>query len=158
MMNTANEDFLALMDGLVAAAKSGGIFQRMLDEAPNIGVLLIEFRERARREARSPGLPPCVNPPADESSARASAISELLSPRQCDIVKLIAGGRSNKQIARIVGVTPETVKSHVKNIFTKLSVENRAQAVSRAQSLGLVGFRVDELIQYKAISQLDGTM
>ena len=154
-MDTADEDLLALMDGLVTAAKSGGIFQRMLDEAPDIGVLLLEFRERARRGARPPKLPRRVNRPAEDPeqyarvrlSARASAISELLSPRQCDIVKLIAGGRSNKQIALIIGVTPETVKSHVKNIFIKLSVENRAQAVSRAQSLGLVGFSVEELIQ-----------
>jgi len=52
---------------------------------------------------------------------------------------LIAEGRSNKEIARILSIAPETVKSHVKHIFVKLNVERRAQAVSRAQSLGLVG-------------------
>jgi len=54
---------------------------------------------------------------------------------------LIAQGLSNKEIARTLAVTPETIKSHVKHIFAKLNVEKRAQAVSRAQSLGLVGTR-----------------
>ena len=51
---------------------------------------------------------------------------------------LIAQGRSNKEIARTLSIAPETVKTHMKHIFTKLNVERRAQAVSRAQSLGLV--------------------
>ena len=45
---------------------------------------------------------------------------------------------SNKEIAKNLSITPETVKSHVKHIFTKLGVEKRAQAAVRAQSLGLV--------------------
>jgi LuxR family transcriptional regulator, maltose regulon positive regulatory protein len=52
---------------------------------------------------------------------------------------LIAGGLSNKEIAQNLAIAPETVKSHVKHIFTKLNVEKRAQAVSRAQTLGLAG-------------------
>ena len=61
-----------------------------------------------------------------------------LSPRETDILTLIAEGSSNKEIARSLDIGPETVKSHVKSIFTKLGVERRAQAVSRAQTLGLV--------------------
>jgi LuxR family maltose regulon positive regulatory protein len=73
--------------------------------------------------------------------APTSGISELLSARESDILKFIADGLSNKEIARNLAIAPETVKSHVKNIFTKLNVEKRAQAVSRAQSLGLAGTR-----------------
>jgi LuxR family transcriptional regulator, maltose regulon positive regulatory protein len=54
---------------------------------------------------------------------------------------LIADGLSNKEIARTLAITPETVKSHVKHIFIKLNVERRAQAVARAQTLGLTGTR-----------------
>ena len=68
-----------------------------------------------------------------------SAISDPLSVREGDILGLIAQGRSNKEIARILCIAPETVKTHVKHIFVKLNVEKRAQAVSRAYSLGLVG-------------------
>jgi FixJ family two-component response regulator len=62
-----------------------------------------------------------------------------LSAREVEILNLIAQGRSNKEIARVLSIAPETIKSHLKHIFTKLNVERRAQAVSRAQSLGLVG-------------------
>jgi len=51
---------------------------------------------------------------------------------------LLSEGRSNKDIARALSIAPETVKSHVKNIFGKIGVERRAQAVSRAMSLGLI--------------------
>lgn len=62
-----------------------------------------------------------------------------LTAREQAIMGFIADGQSNKQIARTLGVTPETVKTHVKRIFIKLSAETRAQAVVRAQSLGVLG-------------------
>jgi LuxR family maltose regulon positive regulatory protein len=61
-----------------------------------------------------------------------------LSPRERSVLALLGEGRSNKDIARALAVAPETVKSHVKNIFGKIGVERRAQAVSRAMSLGLI--------------------
>ncbi len=48
-------------------------------------------------------------------------------------MKLIAGGQSNKEIARGLGITPETDKSDVKKIFSKLGVQNRAQAAALAR-------------------------
>jgi LuxR family maltose regulon positive regulatory protein len=66
------------------------------------------------------------------------APKETLTAREQSIIKFIADGQSNKQIARTLGVTPETIKTHVKRIFAKLSAESRAQAVVRAQSLGFL--------------------
>jgi LuxR family maltose regulon positive regulatory protein len=63
---------------------------------------------------------------------------ESLSPRERKILEHIGQGRSNKEIARELGIAPETVKSHIKNVFVKLAVDRRAQAVLRAQSLGLI--------------------
>ena len=60
------------------------------------------------------------------------------SAREGAILKLIGQGLSNKEIARNLVIAPETVKSHVKHIFTKLGAEKRAQAVAHAQSLGLL--------------------
>ena len=57
-----------------------------------------------------------------------------LSPREKTILELIAQGQSNKEIARGLGITPETVKSHVKKIFIKLKVDRRFAAVARAAS------------------------
>jgi LuxR family maltose regulon positive regulatory protein len=63
---------------------------------------------------------------------------DALSEREQTILGFIANGKSNKQIARALGVTPETIKTHIKRIFLKLAAKSRAQAVVRAQSLGLL--------------------
>ncbi len=74
--------------------------------------------------------------------ARASSCSQRakqrLTVRENSIIEFIAKGKSNKEIARALGVTPETIKTHVKRIFSKLSAASRVQAVVRAQSLGLL--------------------
>ena len=51
---------------------------------------------------------------------------------------MIADGMSNKRIAQSLGIAPETVKSHAKNIFIKLASRTRAQAVARAQAIGIL--------------------
>jgi len=64
-----------------------------------------------------------------------------LSPRERTVVVLMSDGLSNKQIARQLCVAPDTVKWHAANIFWKLAVRNRAQAVYRAATLGLIGLQ-----------------
>jgi DNA-binding NarL/FixJ family response regulator len=56
----------------------------------------------------------------------------------CAFPRISPSGLSNKEIARNLGIAPETVKSHVKSIFVKLAVDKRAHAVARAQALGLL--------------------
>jgi DNA-binding NarL/FixJ family response regulator len=58
-----------------------------------------------------------------------------LSPREALVLKMIACGMSNKCMARSLGITPETVKTHVKAILSKLNARTRAQAVARAESV-----------------------
>jgi len=61
-----------------------------------------------------------------------------LSPREREVLRLFAGGHSNKQIARALGITERTVKFHVTSILNKLGAENRAQAVALAAQRGLL--------------------
>jgi ATP/maltotriose-dependent transcriptional regulator MalT len=61
-----------------------------------------------------------------------------LSARERTIVLLMGHGLSNKRIARQLSIAPETVKSHAKRVFWKLTVQTRAQAVYRASALGLI--------------------
>ena len=61
-----------------------------------------------------------------------------LSARERTVVLLMGHGLSNKRIARQLSIAPETVKSHAKRIFWKLTVQSRAQAVYRASELGLM--------------------
>jgi DNA-binding CsgD family transcriptional regulator len=62
----------------------------------------------------------------------------LLSRRETGVLQMIAHGMSNKHIAQSLGITPETVKTHAKSIFVKLATRTRAQAVARAESMGLL--------------------
>jgi ATP/maltotriose-dependent transcriptional regulator MalT len=73
------------------------------------------------------------------SAGAASVECSTLSPRECGVLELIGQGYSNKRVARALGITAETVKSHIKHVFVKLDVNTRAHAVARAQRLGLFG-------------------
>ena len=64
--------------------------------------------------------------------------SELLAPRELAVLRLLAEGHTNKQVARELDIRPETVKSHLKHIYGKLGVDRRLQAVLKAQGLGLL--------------------
>jgi LuxR family maltose regulon positive regulatory protein len=74
----------------------------------------------------------------DHLSSPPHGVSDALTTRERDILAMISQGQSNKHIARTLKISPETVKSHVKNIFLKLAVGTRAAAVSRAGALGLL--------------------
>lgn len=63
---------------------------------------------------------------------------EELTPRETDVLRQLALGRSNKEIATALSIGEETVKSHVGSVFAKLQVENRAQAVVKAIKLRIV--------------------
>jgi DNA-binding CsgD family transcriptional regulator len=61
-----------------------------------------------------------------------------LSPREHIVLQLISRGHSNKRVAQRLGIAPETVKYHAKNIFVKLGAQSRLEAVMRALTLGLI--------------------
>jgi ATP/maltotriose-dependent transcriptional regulator MalT len=65
-------------------------------------------------------------------------VNQPLTKRESGVLQLIADGLSNKRIAQRLDITPETVKSHAKNIFFKLATQTRAQAVARAEALGII--------------------
>jgi LuxR family transcriptional regulator, maltose regulon positive regulatory protein len=132
---------------ILKVSYQAGIHQTILDEGPQIGPLLIAFQENAGRSDKSTELVGYVSGlvaawrtryQSGTEFSRRSRLEDPLSSREGAILKLIAQGLSNKEIARNLAIAPETVKSHVKRIFTKLGAEKRAQAVARAQSLGLV--------------------
>ena len=77
---------------------------------------------------------------ADGPAQPSCRVSDPLTARERDVLAMISQGLSNKHIARALEISPETVKSHVKHIFLKLTVSTRAEAVSRAGSLGLLPY------------------
>jgi LuxR family maltose regulon positive regulatory protein len=69
---------------------------------------------------------------------QASPLIEPLTPREREILQLVASGASNQEISRKLFITVNTVKTHITHIFGKLGVARRTQAASRARELGLV--------------------
>ena len=68
-----------------------------------------------------------------------AAIASLgITLREQEVLALLAAGKSNKEIAQKLGVSPNTVKTHVASLFEKLRVARRAQAILMARELGLV--------------------
>ena len=76
--------------------------------------------------------------PSQAAAAMPRVVHEFLSVRQLAVLQLIGQGRSNKQIARVLNLAPETVKSYVKHIFMKLGTQTRAQSVAYAAKRGLL--------------------
>lgn len=73
------------------------------------------------------------------SANRKQEIAEPLSPREMEILRLVATGDSNKEIADKLVISEGTVKNHLSSILSKLSAKDRLQAVIRAREVGLIG-------------------
>jgi DNA-binding NarL/FixJ family response regulator len=88
-----------------------------------------ELLARVRRSLRR------ANPP----SANGNGNGEIsLSPREREILSLLAGGQSQKHIAASLVISPKTVATHIQHLLSKLGVHSRAEAVAIAYRLGLV--------------------
>src|SRR5690606_19762505 len=62
-----------------------------------------------------------------------------LTPREGEVLRWLAQGLSNKAIAARLGLSPDTVKDHLENVYRKLEVRDRVSALRKAAGLGLVG-------------------
>jgi len=88
-----------------------------------VGRLLKEF-----------GSEPAIKKPGEDISN----LVEPLSRRELDVLELLSSGKSNQEIAGILHISLSTVKGHTSNIYGKLNVLNRTQAVSRGRELGII--------------------
>ena len=132
----------------VKAAAVAGLYQVFLEGRPGSGVLL----RRAYARAAAPAsvdreVLPFVGSLLSRWDARYAGsaiaqpkrrVSDTLTARERDVLAMISQGFANKRIARTLKISPETVKSHLKRIFSKLAVGTRTEAVFRAGSLGLL--------------------
>lgn len=108
----------ALVEAVRAAARGESFLQ------PSVARKVVtEFTRLAEVEAPSP----IVEPPV-----------ETLSERELQVLRLLAAGSSNKEIARSLQLAEGTVKNHVTNILGKLGVRDRTQAALQAKALGLL--------------------
>jgi NarL family two-component system response regulator LiaR len=118
-----------------------------VDEARMMGVLRAGAIGYVRKDAEPETLVAAVRAVAAGRTFIDPAVSRMLSERaspddltarELDVLREVALGRSNRDIAATLGVTDETVKTHVAHLLAKLQVENRAQAIVQALKRGLV--------------------
>lgn len=76
-------------------------------------------------------------PPRAEGNPNAIAALGI-SGRELEVLRALAAGQANKEIARTLGVSPNTVKTHVARLYEKLEARRRTDAVARARALGIL--------------------
>jgi LuxR family maltose regulon positive regulatory protein len=118
-------------------AEPEGYVRKFVDLGPSLQRVL----RLARARGVLPGSVALLLEAFGESPMAPSPGGELpepLSARELDVVRLMATGLSNREIGDRLFVSPETVKKHTGNIYAKLGVRGRVEAVSRARSLALI--------------------
>jgi DNA-binding CsgD family transcriptional regulator len=95
-----------------------------------VGFMALGIWTGAKLFRRAPPAPFEVNVQALESLG--------ISDREREVLELLAAGSSNKEIARRLEVSPNTVKTHIARLFEKLSVSRRTADISRARELGVI--------------------
>lgn len=132
----------ALLQEAMNLAQAYGLVRTFVDAHP----ALADWARRVAEDGAAAGEPAravttarMVRPPAARSSAAPRAVpSMVLTPKEREVLELLARNLSNKEIALAMAVGEETVKWHLKNLFGKLDAGTRKQAVRRAQLLGLL--------------------
>jgi LuxR family maltose regulon positive regulatory protein len=127
------------MDALARALLLGepeGYVRTFVDLGAPMGELLRGAAHRGIRTGYVGRL--LARAPAEPVPAASSPLIEPLSDRELEVLRLIAAGLSNREIAQKLVITPGTAKWHANNIYGKLGVHSRTQAVALARELGLL--------------------
>jgi DNA-binding CsgD family transcriptional regulator/N-acetylglutamate synthase-like GNAT family acetyltransferase len=108
----------------------------------NYPLALVRLRRRGGRDGDAgsgAAIAPASAPGGDDDRQRRQA-TKTLTPKERSILLLLARNYSNKEIAKSIDVSDETVKWHLKNLFNKLDAGSRKHAVTRARTLGFISF------------------
>jgi DNA-binding NarL/FixJ family response regulator len=145
---------VALVDLFIGEESGPEICAQLRERSPETNILLISGAGRispgAAKAAGASGFIPKDWGAADISRAvrmvglgmtvfqpQVDIETTPLSPREREVLDLIAGGSTNREIAAALHLSPHTIKEHTSTLYRKLGARNRAEAVQRAQRLGL---------------------
>ncbi len=141
----AEAEALAALERALALAQPEGYVRMFVDEGPLLAELLYRLQGHATLADYVSRLLAICEGRSDERSRRGEVslpvsacpvqLVEPLSERELQVLRLIAAGLSNQEIAGRLVVTVSTVKTHINNIYSKMGVQNRIQAVSCARAL-----------------------
>jgi LuxR family maltose regulon positive regulatory protein len=138
-----NEALIKLEQALILA-EPGGFIRTFVDEGPPMARLLYQAATRgiapdyARRLLAAFPVAEAEQTAPSPTQAPQLDLIEPLSERELEVLQLIAEGLTNREIAARLFLALNTVKAHTRNIYGKLGVHGRTQAVARARALGLL--------------------
>lgn len=145
----SSEKALSVLAEAVSLAESFSLVRVIADDCPAALELLPRLNpsDAAKAAGLSPAFVELVtlrsraesgSAPTEPLPTGAKGHLNQLSTRETEILDALSSGRSNKEIARLLGLGPETIKWHLKNLFLKLNATNRQHAVDRARLLGVI--------------------
>jgi LuxR family maltose regulon positive regulatory protein len=128
---------IAALEQALTMAEPEGYCRRFIDEGLPMTALL---REAQHRRIAPPYVANLLSAFAEQDRAFAQdnhppQLVETLTPREVEVLHLIADGASNRDIAESLIITVGTVKRHTSNLFGKLGVNSRTQLIARAREL-----------------------
>jgi LuxR family maltose regulon positive regulatory protein len=136
------EGALATLERALALAEPGGYVRIFIDEGTRMAALLRRAAERGIAPGHTNKLLLAVGEQAaGQAPAEQTDVSPLLEPlseREIEILRLIAEGLTNRQIGEQLFISQGTVKAHTSNIYGKLGVRSRTQAVAQARTWNLL--------------------
>jgi LuxR family maltose regulon positive regulatory protein len=136
---------LTTLQRAVILAQPGGFIRAFTELGPEMAQLLYQVAELeidhgyvGQILAAFPHSPPLYRDVLQPSQTTRSELVEPLTKREQEILELMARRLSDKEIARILHVSPYTVSKHASNLYNKLQVTGRKQAVAKAKALGVL--------------------
>jgi DNA-binding NarL/FixJ family response regulator len=147
---------VALVAAIVGFDSGAEVIRQLREVSPGTRVLLMagsgRMSGRAARAAGAFGFVPKHWPAQDIANAarmvglgmtvfapEAEGDGAMLSERERQVLEMIASGSTNREIAERLFLSPHTVKDHTSALYRKIGARNRAQAILRAQRLGMLG-------------------
>lgn len=146
---------LAALGRAVELAVPNGVLAPFIEQGAAMERLLKKLRDQAEQYHLVERVLLLFGP-SETTSRRTVAQSNLPDPltdRELDVLQLLAQRLSNTEIAQVLVVSPHTVRNHTSNIYGKLQVENRREAVERARTLGLLVQAEKSIIAQGELSQ-----
>jgi LuxR family transcriptional regulator, maltose regulon positive regulatory protein len=140
-----------LLERALDLAEPEGFIRIFIDEGDHMRHLLLELQSNLRQNngtlidrslhrliAYTDKLLAAFSGPSPVKKSSPETLFEPLSERELDILRLIATGRTNQEIAEILVIAVSTVKSHINHLYGKVGAHNRVQVIAAAHELGLL--------------------
>lgn len=130
---------LVTLEKVLRLSQPGGFIRLFVDLGPQMARLLAQMRVESDLHAYVKQIRSAY--PGEKRTAASMSQEELLEPltnRELEVLALLSQRKTNKEIALQLGITPGTVRQHSHNLYQKLEVSNRREAVTRAFNLGLL--------------------